>query len=118
QLVENAYIDPQGRAILNVRWIIGKGRVVPFTTIRKVILLKRDLKDNRITRTINADEALEFLEKESFCNPHLLVRSDRKKNLRNQFFKKFLDRIEIYMVNATPPPLETNEVIKEICVKS
>ncbi|WP_455369959.1 HPr kinase/phosphorylase [[Eubacterium] cellulosolvens] len=118
QLIENAYIDPRGRAILNVRWIIGKGRVVPFTTIRKVILLKRDPKDNRISRTINTDEALEFLEKERFCNPHLLVRSDRKKNLRNQFFKKFLDHTEIYMVNATPPPLETNDVIREICVKS
>ncbi|OGD54058.1 aldolase [Candidatus Bathyarchaeota archaeon RBG_13_38_9] len=118
QLVENAYIDPRGRAILNVRWIIGKGRVVPFTTIRKVILLKRDPNDNRITRTINTDEALEFLEKESFCNPHLLVRSNRKKNLRNQFFKKFLDHTEIYMVNATPPPKETNEAIKDICVKS
>lgn len=118
QLVENAYIDPQGRAILNVRWIIGKGRVVPFSTIRKVIILKRDPKDDRITRTIDTDEALEFLEKESFCNPHLLVRSDRKTNFRKQFFKKFLDRTETYMVNATPPPLETNDVIREICVQS
>jgi hypothetical protein len=118
QLVENAYIDPRGRAILNVRWIIGKGRVVPFTTIKKVILLKRDPNDNRITRKIDSDEALEFLEKQGFCNPHLLVRSDRKKNLRNQFFEKFLERTEIYMVNATPPPIETNDMIKEICVKS
>ncbi|MGQ9543419.1 MAG: aldolase [Candidatus Bathyarchaeia archaeon] len=117
QIVDNATFDPQGRAILDVRWIIGKGRVVPFTTIRKIILLKRDPEDNVLARRAGSDEALKFLEDHNFCNPHLLVKSDRKTNLRRLFFKNFLNRTETYMVNTIPPPNETHEIIKRLCVE-
>lgn len=115
QLVENADFDPQGRAILNVRWIIGKGRVVPFATIRKMILLKRDPQDDRTVINVDPDEALNFLEKQDFCNPHLLVRDARKTRIRREFFKELLQRVEIHMVNTVSPPRETNERIKELC---
>jgi len=115
QLVENADFDPQGRAILNVRWIIGKGRVVPFATIRKMILLKRDAQDTRRVIEVDPAEALDFLEQQGFCNPHLLVRDDRKTSIRRDFFKELLDRVEIHMVNTVSPPRETNETIKELC---
>jgi len=115
QIVDNAEFDPQGRAILDVRWIIGKGRVVPFATIRKVILLKRDPEDDAGSRRIDSAEALNYLEAQNFCNPHLLVRSARKTNARRLFFKELLNRAETYMVNTTPPPRETHETIKELC---
>jgi len=115
QLVENADFDPQGRAILNVRWIIGKGRVVPFATIRKMILLKRDAQDARRVTRVEPDEALNFLESQDFCNPHLLVRDARKTSIRRNFFKELLERVEIHMVNTVSPPRETNDVIKELC---
>ena len=115
QLVENADFDPQGRAILNVRWIIGKGRVVPFATIRKMMLLKRDAQDTRRVIEVDPAEALDFLEKQDFCNPHLLVRDDRKTSIRKSFFKELLDRVEVYMVNTISPPRETNETIKDLC---
>jgi hypothetical protein len=115
ELVESADVDPQGRAILNVRWIVGKGRVVPFATIRKIILLKRDPKDEARARRIDPAQALEYLEAQNFCNPHLLVRSERKRELRRVFFKNLLDRVETYMVNATPPPNQTHDMIRKIC---
>ncbi|MBS7625814.1 hypothetical protein KEJ51_02050 [Candidatus Bathyarchaeota archaeon] len=115
QIVDNAIFDNRGRAIIDIRWIIGKGRVVPFTTIRKIILLKRDLKDTTLARRMNSSEALEFLEYHNFCNPHLLVRSDRKTGLRRLFFKNLLNRVETYMVNTTPPPNDTHEIIRRIC---
>ena len=115
KMVDNAEIDPQGRAVLDVRWIVGKGRVVPFTTIRKIVLLKRDPEDERGSRTIDSHEALEYLEEHNFCNPHLLVRSSRKMDARKLFYKELLNRTETYMVNTTTPPLETNQVIRELC---
>jgi hypothetical protein len=115
QLVDNASFDPQGRAILDVRWIVGKGRVVPFTTIRKLILLKRDPDDAAGARRIGPSEAIKFLETQSFCNPHLLVKSERKTEIRRVFFKKLLDRVDIYMINTTPPPRETHEMIRKVC---
>ena len=115
ELVETAEVDPQGRAILDVRWIVGKGRVVPFATIRKIILLKRDSRDEATAKRIDPDQALEFLESQNFCNPHLLVRSDRKMELRRDFYMKLLDRVETYMVNATSPPNQTHEMIRKIC---
>ena len=115
QIVENADFDPQGRAILDVRWIIGKGRVVPFATVRKVILLKRDPQDERQTRVIDADEALRYLEEQNFCNPHLLVKSPRKMDIRKRFFRELLGRVEINMVNTTTPPRETNVLIEQLC---
>ncbi len=115
QIVENADFDPQGRAILDVRWIIGKGRVVPFATVRKVILLKRDPQDERQTRVIDADEALMYLEEQNFCNPHLLVKSPRKMDIRKRFFRELLGRVEINMVNTTTPPRETNVLIEQLC---
>ena len=115
QIVDNADFDPQGRAILDVRWIIGKGRVVPFTTVRKVILLKRDPQDDRQSRIITPDEALKYLEEQNFCNPHLLVKSIRKTEIRKRFFKELLSRVEIDMVNTTATPRETNVLIEQIC---
>jgi len=115
QIVDNADFDPQGRAILDVRWIIGKGRVVPFTTVRKVILLKRDPQDDRQSRIITPDEALKYLEEQNFCNPHLLVKSIRKTEIRKRFFKELLGRAEINMVNTTATPRETNVLIEQLC---
>jgi len=115
QIVDNADFDPQGRAILDVRWIIGKGRVVPFTTVRKVILLKRDPQDDRQSRIITPDEALKYLEEQNFCNPHLLVKSIRKTEIRKRFFKELLSRVEIDMVNTTATPRETNVLIEQLC---
>ena len=41
-LVKNVQFDPHGRAVVNVRWIVGAGGVIPMTTMREIILLKRD----------------------------------------------------------------------------
>jgi len=34
--------DLSGRTVANVSWIIGKGRIIPMTTIRTVIILRQD----------------------------------------------------------------------------
>ncbi len=53
-LVDKTRFDQRGRAIVNVRWIVGGGGVIPMTTLHKIILLKRDAQDNNIVTHCNA----------------------------------------------------------------
>jgi len=114
RLVEGAEFDPAGRAVVNVRWIVGKGRVIPMTTMRLAILLKRDPEDPEVVRRLMPEEALEWLVERGFCNPHLLVRSDYKLRKRVEFFREFLKRVKTYLVNTVRPPRETNNLIRDI----
>jgi hypothetical protein len=113
-LVDKATFDNKGRAIVNVRWTVGQGGVAPLTTMYKVILLKRDADDPVIERELKPEEALEYLRTHNLCNPHQLVRDDRKVALRERFFREFLAHCTVHLVNTTGPPLETQEVIRRI----
>ncbi len=114
KLVKDVEFDSRGRGIVNVRSVVGKGKILPLTTVRGVILLKRDLSDEVLSRKIEVDEAVNYMERTNFCNPHLLVINERKTKLRKRFFKEFFERTKIFMVNAIPPPLETHRIICEI----
>ncbi|MBS7647744.1 aldolase, partial [Candidatus Bathyarchaeota archaeon] len=35
KLVEKAEFDSKGRAVVNVRWVVGKGKILPMTTLKK-----------------------------------------------------------------------------------
>jgi len=36
RLMEKAEFDSKGWAVVNVRWIVGKGRILPMTTLKKL----------------------------------------------------------------------------------
>ncbi len=57
-----------------------------MTTIKKIILLKREVQDKNIVTQLNTEEALQYLLAHDFCNPHQLVRDNRKTELRKDFF--------------------------------
>ena len=113
KLVEKAESDAKGRAVVNVRWIVGKGKILPLTTLTTAILLKRDPKDEAIVKKLTPKEAVHYMEAIDFCNPHLLVKDARKNRLREGFFREFFSRVETHLVNTTLPPIETHRVIKE-----
>ncbi|HHT74945.1 MAG TPA: hypothetical protein GXZ80_02675 [Euryarchaeota archaeon] len=113
-LVDKAEFDNKGRAIVNVRWAVGQGGVVPMTSIRKVILLKRDRGDDALSRELGTEEALQYLLDNDFCNPHQLVRDDRKLRLRTEFFRRYLDGCEVHMVNTVAPSEEVHEEVQRI----
>jgi len=114
KLVEKVQFDPQGRAVVNVRWIVGGGGVIPMTTMQEVMLLKRDPKDKKIVTDLTEEEALEYLLAHNFCNPHQLVTDKRKLELRKTFFHQYFKQTSIHMVNTTPPPKETQRMIREV----
>lgn len=114
QLVDKARFDQKSRAIVNVRWIVGSGGVIPMATLNKVILLKREPQDKNIVTKFSVREALDFLIQRNFCNPHLLVRDDRKTELRKRFFEKLFEQTEVYLVNTTGTPQSTQDEIRRI----
>jgi len=113
-LVDKTSFDSRGRAIVNVRWTVGQGGVTPLTTMYKVILLKRDTDDPVTSREMGPEEAMEYLEAHDFCNPHQLVRDERKISLRRRFFRDYLEHCEVHLVNTVRPPEETQAIIRGI----
>jgi hypothetical protein len=114
RLVDKATFDQKGRAVVNVRWIVGNGGVIPMTTMKKIILLKRDPHDKNIVTAMNAEEALKYLVARDFCNPHQLVRDQRKIELRKDFLRRYFGQTEVYLVNTTGTPQETQAEIRQI----
>jgi hypothetical protein len=114
QLVDKATFDSKGRAVVNVRWIVGAGGVIPMTTLKKIILLKRDAADKQIAKHLKTEEALQYMVERDFCNPHQLVRDQRKMELRRQFFRSYFAQTDVYLVNTTGTPQETQMEIRRI----
>ena len=114
RLVDKARFDRKGRAVVNVRWIVGGGGVIPMVTMRKIILLKRDPHDKNIVTKLNTDDALKYLLAHDFCNPHQLVRDNRKIELRKDFFRRYFEQTDVYLVNTTGTPQVTQTEIRAI----
>jgi hypothetical protein len=114
RLVDKARFDRKGRAVVNVRWIVGGGGVIPMVTMKKIILLKRDPKDKNIVTKLDTDDALKYLVAHNFCNPHQLVRDNRKIELRKDFFRRYFEQTDVYLVNTTGTPQATQTEIRAI----
>jgi len=84
-----------------------------MTTLRKAILLKRDPEDNLVLSKLSQEEASRYIESVDFCNPHMLVRNERKTNLRKRFFRELFDSLETYIVNTSAPIIQSHKAIKE-----
>ncbi len=111
-LVARAEFDPAGRAVVDLRWVVGKGRILPLTTLKTLVLLVRDAADTRIQYRIEPEEALKVLIEHSFFNPHLLVVNGFKTDLRVRFFRELLSRTVAFRVNTTQSPEESQRIIR------
>ncbi len=113
-LVREGEYDNQGRAVADIRWIIGKGRILPLTTLRIMIVLKRDPDDRTTVQTLNPEVALAMFEENHYFNPHLLVNDTYKKAIRTRYLTDLLARTTIYLVNTTGTPAETQRLIRSL----
>lgn len=113
-LVEQAQFDEEGRAVVDIRLAIGKGRILPLTTLTTMIVLKRDPGDRKAVRELMAPETLALLERNHYFNPHLLVHSAFKKKLRNRFFESLLHTVKAYEVNTFESPSKSQGQIRTI----
>ena len=115
-LVTTTKFDNMGRGIANIRWVTGYGSVIPMTTVRHVIMLRRDPKE-KLVETLSAKDAYEYIKQNDLCNPHQIVRTERKAAMRESFFKKYFGNSEVNLINTTQPPGETQEMIRKIVLK-
>lgn len=106
--------DADGRAVADLRWVIGKGRLIPLTTLRTVIILKRDPSDPVVVRSLSQEDGLAAFSTQSYFNSHLLVRDSRKTTIRDRFIANLLGRTGHYMVNTTGTPAATQNEIRKI----
>ena len=114
RLVDKARFDEKGRAVVNVRWIVGAGGVIPLVTMRKIFLLKREPEDKTIVARLSAEEALQYIVARDFCNPHQLVKDERKLELRTNFFRRYFEQTDVHLVNTTGTPQESQAEIRRI----
>jgi hypothetical protein len=110
---EGAY-DHNGRAVADIRWVIGKGRILPMTTLKTIIVLKRDPADSTISRTLDPATGLKLFVENNYFNPHLLVQNPSKTRIRNRYVSELLTRTTVYQVNTTGTPQETQQMIRSL----
>lgn len=113
-LVKIARFDNKNRAVVDISRIVGRGNIRESTPLRHVILLKRDKADNTPIRRLEPDEALDYLVKNSFCNPHFLIEDQRKTKLRISAYRRLLKNTDVYLVNTTETPMQSQLRIREV----
>jgi hypothetical protein len=113
-LVDRAVFDEEGRAVVDLRLAIGKGRILPLSTLRTLIILKRDANDSEVVQELTVLKALNLIERNGYFNPHLLVHNKFKQKLRNKFFESLLRRVNAYEVNTVETPGKSQDLIRKI----
>lgn len=114
KLLGGLTLDSSGRAVVNIRKVLGETAMKENTTIRNVVHLKRDPEDGRIFRKLETDEALNYIMENDFCNPHQLVRGERKMAMRKEFFRKLYERTDVYLANTTASIEENLNQISDV----
>ncbi len=104
-LLKQVKLDPHSRGIVDVNTLF-KERVRESSTLKSVILLERN-PNNPVFRNVNEEEALDFMIKKDFCNPHQLVRDERKFNLRKKFFQELFSKVDVHILNTIERPAES-----------
>ncbi|MHA1238053.1 MAG: HPr kinase/phosphorylase [Candidatus Odinarchaeia archaeon] len=117
-IISKAKFDNRGRAVVHLSWVIGKENIRPLTTLEIIIILKRNHSDKTRFSSIDPEDALEYLKKHNYCNPHFLVTSTYKNMIREFFFRKLLTNTRTYLVNTAFPPKETQNVIRKIILEN
>lgn len=112
-IYEIADIDKKGRAIIDVARVLGRGSLKRITDMKKIFLLRRE-EGEEIIKRLNPEEAVKYMEKTHYCNPHLLQNDVWKKKLRRRAFLQLFGSAETYLINTIEKPVETLKRIAEI----
>lgn len=106
--------DNKKRFIVDVKKLFGDDRVLPDSDLKAIILLVRDKKLKPIKK-LTKKQALDFMSKHNFCNPHQLIRNIKKKQMRTEFFSELFSRVPVYMLNTVETPKQSLNRIIELC---
>jgi len=105
--------DSRERAVVDVRRLLGADRIRSESRFAFTVLLTRNKKLEPL-RKLTASEALAFMVKNDFCNPHQLVRSRAKLEQRREFFRELFSRSPVYLLNTIETPKQSLLRLKSI----
>jgi hypothetical protein len=105
--------DNRERAIVDVSRFFGEDRVRTESTLRLIVLLTRE-KGRPPLRKLSPQEAVRFMARHDFCNPHQLVRTKAKLRLRKKFFSELFARSPVYLLNTVETPRGSLERLKKL----
>ena len=111
--LEGIQKDLQDRAVVDVRRLLGGERIRTHSTLASIVLLTRDKSLPPFTK-LTKDQALLFMIKNDFCNPHQLIRSKEKMEKRKRFFVEFFSRAPVYLLNTIESPQQSLNRIKAL----
>jgi len=93
--------------------VLGNTKKADTTTMSNTVFLERD-HDDEVVYNMSVKEAMDYLVKNDFCNPHLLLTNPRKTSIRKKFFKKYFERTRIFMLNTIETPGQSLDRLKKI----
>lgn len=105
--------DNKGRSIINVKMLFGERKLKASSTMRAAVILTRE-PGKPPFREVKPGEALGFMQKHDFCNPHQLVRDRVKREARASFFRQLFSRVPVYVLNTIETPRESLKRLEEI----
>lgn len=95
------------REIVDVRMLFGEERIFERSVMGAAVLLRNE-KGKEAFRELKSAEAVDYLAKGDFCNPHQLSRSPKKTWARKRFFAELFERVPVYSLNiAGESPVES-----------
>lgn len=112
--VKRVKLDNKRRGIADVNTLFG-GRVRESSTLKTVILLERN-QNNPPFSKLDPNEALKFMLQNDFCNPHQLIRDERKREIRKNFFRNLFSAVDVYLLNTIETPQESLDRIKNLII--
>ena len=105
--------DQRGRAVVDVKRMFGNDRIREQSILKAVVLLTRE-QGREVFRQLTPSEALNFMVKKDFCNPHQLLRTKKKLRERKEFFYELFSRVPVYILNTIEKPQQSLERLKGI----
>ncbi|HJH31378.1 MAG TPA: hypothetical protein C5S50_04170 [Methanosarcinaceae archaeon] len=113
-IMQQTHLDSKHRAVINLRNVIGAAKMHDKTTLETFFTLKRDHSDQQLVRSIGGNEMIDYLLANDFCNPHLLIKDERKLDLRIKFFEKLFKKVNPYIVNTISTPQKTIDAMLDV----
>ncbi|MBU0591206.1 hypothetical protein KKF81_04825 [Candidatus Micrarchaeota archaeon] len=105
--------DEQKRAIIDVKKFFGVDRIRKDSVLSIFVILTRN-KSLPVLQKLDPAKAISFMLKNDFCNPHQLIRTEKKKAQRKKFFKQLFARVPVYLLNTIETPKESLERLKRL----
>ena len=105
--------DLKNRAVIDVKRLLGGNRIRKESLLKATVLLTRD-KNLPPLQKLQKKQALDFMLKNDFCNPHQLVTTKQKMSKRKQFFAELLSTSPVYLLNTIETPQQSLDRLKKL----